>query len=159
MLVDDEENIIKSLKRVLRPYKEWDVESYLNADDALKRARSCIFDVIISDYKMPGTDGIEFLTQMKELQPEAMRILLTGTNETKTVLDAINQASAFKYITKPWNDDELIETVSDAINIKKDIVKNKFLAQRIKEYEEQDELFNLQTIESLNCLDNALSFA
>ena len=132
LLVDDEENIIKSLKRVLRPYTEWDVEYYLSADEALKRARSCIFDVIISDYKMPGMDGIDFLAEMKELQPDAMRILLTGTNATETVIDAINVASAYKYITKPWDDKELIDTIISALAIKKDLVEDKFLAQKLK---------------------------
>ena len=134
MLVDDEENIIKSLKRVLRSQKDWEVESFTLAEEALRRATTCVFDVIISDFKMPGMDGIDFLGEMKELQPDAMRILLTGTRESNTVMEAINHAGAYKFITKPWDDAVLLQTISDAIDLRMQLVTNRFLAERSREY-------------------------
>ena len=84
MIVDDEENILKALNRSLRREADWEIECYSNAEDALRRARSCIFDAVISDCNMPGCNGIDFLAELRELQPAAWAAALgdRGTPQT-----------------------------------------------------------------------------
>ncbi len=135
MLVDDEENILKSLNRLLRQEKKWDVESYTSPVDALKRARTSIFDVVISDCRMPEMDGLEFLGQLKALQPDAMRILLTGAISIETLMDAINKAGAFRFITKPWEDEMLLSAIRDGLRLRDIMIENRFLADKVREHE------------------------
>jgi hypothetical protein len=142
MLLDDEENILKSLNRTLRRFESWDVEAYTLPEDAFKRAQSCIFDVIISDYHMPNMNGVEFLSEIKKLQPDAMRILLTGHVDINVLLDALNTANAFRFIPKPWNDDALITIIDEALMYKDIISENKMLAAQVKE--QRNELNSLK---------------
>lgn len=135
MLVDDEENILKSLNRVLRQEKNWDVESYTSAVDALKRARTAVFDVVISDCRMPEMDGLEFLSQLRELQPDAMRILLTGAVNIDTLMAAINKAAAFRFIAKPWEDELLLSAIRDGLRFRDIVIENRFLADKVREHE------------------------
>ncbi|MCB1615452.1 MAG: response regulator [Pseudomonadales bacterium] len=137
MLVDDEENILKSLHRSLRKQKDLDIEAYLNATDALKRANSCIFDLVISDCRMPGIDGLEFLRQLKEVQPDAMRIVLTGAVNIETLMSAINKAGAFRFIAKPWDDEILVETIREGLRFRDIMVENRMLAARVREQENE----------------------
>jgi DNA-binding NtrC family response regulator len=137
MIVDDEENIIKSLRRTFYKQRDWDVESYTNADDALKRANTCIFDVIISDCRMPGTDGLEFLYQLKQLQPDAIRILLTGAVDINTLMQAVNKAGAYRFVAKPWDDNMLIELIKEGLCYRSILVENRMLADKIREQENE----------------------
>jgi DNA-binding NtrC family response regulator len=137
MIVDDEENILKSLHRTFRKQSDWDIESYLNAEDALKRARTCIFDAIISDCRMPGINGVEFLCELKQLQPDAIRILLTGAVDVNTLMEAINKAGAFRFIAKPWDDDMLIESIKEGLRYRDILVENRMLAAKVREQESE----------------------
>lgn len=144
MIVDDEESIIHSLIRTLRKQENWDLESYKNAGDAMKRAKTCIFDVIVSDCRMPGIDGLEFLREMKNLQPDAIRILLTGMVDIPTLMMAINTAGAFRFITKPWDDEFLINSIKEGLNYRNILVENRILAQKLRDQE--NEIRNLKLI-------------
>lgn len=135
MLVDDEENILKSLNRLLKTEKRWEIELYTSAIDALKRANTTIFDVVISDCMMPDMDGLEFLSQLRQLQPDAMRILLTGSVNIETLMSAINKACAFRFITKPWEDALLLSAIWDALWFRDIIVENRMLAEKVREQE------------------------
>ena len=137
MLVDDEVNILKSLGRLLSFQSDWEVETYDNATDALKRARSSIFDVIISDYNMPEYHGIDFLRDMRELQPDACRILLTGVADMETLTAAINTAGAFRFFTKPWDDDQLIQGIREGIHYRQIQVENRMLAEKLRDQEDE----------------------
>lgn len=137
MIVDDEPNILKSLNRALRKHSDWDVETYENVDHALKRAQTMTFDLVISDYKMPRMDGVEFLNEVKRLQPEAMRIILSGVTELQPVLDAINKAEIFRYIPKPWDDSDLIMTINQALEHRRVLVENRLLADRVRQQQQE----------------------
>jgi response regulator RpfG family c-di-GMP phosphodiesterase len=106
LLVDDEENILSSLRRVLRgePYS---VQIANSGEQALEILRQQPVDLVISDARMPGMDGATLLAEVQKHWPGSMRILLTGYADITTTIRAINQGQIYRYISKPWDDDEL----------------------------------------------------
>jgi response regulator RpfG family c-di-GMP phosphodiesterase len=76
--------------------------------EALRLAETHKFDLLLSDYLMPGMNGIQFLTHTKQLQPEASRVLLTGHADKQSAIAAINQAALFQYVEKPWDNAQLL---------------------------------------------------
>jgi two-component system, probable response regulator PhcQ len=141
MIVDDEENILKALTRTLRTEADWEIECYSNGHDALKRARSSIFDAVVSDCNMPGFSGIEFLSELRELQPDACRILLTGMVNVDTLMKAINQAGAFRFFTKPWDDTALMDGIREGLKYRDMIVENRMLAQKVRDQQTELEYY------------------
>ncbi len=137
MIVDDEENILKSLKRVLNKYNDLEVDIFTDIDQALKRAQTKNYDLFISDYRMPQMDGIEFLSQVKDYQPDSMRFILSGYTDLEALLGAINKANIYRFISKPWQDYDLIETIRQALKQREVLRENKYLAEKLKEQEEQ----------------------
>jgi len=126
LLVDDEPNVLKSLQRIFRQenYLITLANSGLEALDQLKKSP---FQLMISDYKMPHMNGAELLKQAKILQPDMIRIMLTGQAETGAVMGAVNEGAVYKFILKPWNDDDLRVTVALALEQYDLIRKNKLL--------------------------------
>lgn len=102
LLVDDEENVRNALKRVLKR-EGYEVYSVPGGIEALSQLRKISPDVIISDFLMPEMDGIEFLQKTRELQPEAVRIILTAHADLQMALQAINEAGIYRLLTKPWD--------------------------------------------------------
>ena len=133
MIVDDEENILKALTRTLRREADWEIECYSSAEEALRRARSCIFDAVISDCNMPGCNGIEFLAELREIQPDACRILMTGMVNIDTLMQAINQAGAFRFFAKPWDDEALISGIREGLRYRDMLVENRMLAEKVRD--------------------------
>ncbi len=115
LLVDDEVNITKALRRLLMEYDQYDVFTVESGADAvLLLEEQSDFGVIISDQRMPGMTGVEFLARARELTPDAVRILLTGYADIEASISAINQGAVFRYLTKPWKDEELLQVVAEA---------------------------------------------
>ena len=114
LLVDDEENILRSLKRVLRK-GDWEIETAPSGEAGLELLHAWAPEVIISDYRMPGMTGVEFLTRVKECAPKVQRIMLTGQADQTAIEDAINRSEVFRFISKPWNDSQLVLTVRNAV--------------------------------------------
>ena len=133
MIVDDEEHILSAVKRMFRRYRDWDIESYSSPELALRRAQCCVFDVVISDYKMPTMNGVDFLTELKSMQPNAVRVLLTGSVQVSTLLESINKAGVFRFIAKPWDDNEFIDIVQAAIEHRETTIENQILADQVRE--------------------------
>lgn len=144
LIVDDEEHILKALTRTFRHQQDWQVETFTRAEDALRRARSRLFDAVITDCVMPDIDGIQFLSELKSLQPDAARILLTGVVNVDTLMAAINEASAFRFFTKPWDDAQLIEAVSEGLRIKQILLENRMLAQKVRDQQQELDLLRRQ---------------
>ncbi|UZE97404.1 response regulator [Alkalimarinus alittae] len=132
VIIDDEINILKSIQRVLR-HQPWEVLTYNNPHDAINdlSGRSDI-DVIISDYRMPEIDGVEVLQTLKEYCPDSIRMILSGQVDMAGVLDAINKAEVYRFIMKPWNDDDLVMTIKNAISHNELIKENKQLAETVR---------------------------
>ncbi|MGH8450127.1 HD domain-containing phosphohydrolase [Pseudomonas sp.] len=114
LLVDDEESILNSLRRLLRtqPYEVLLAGSGAQALDILA-TRSV--DLVMSDARMPGMDGAQLLAEVHRLYPATSRILLTGYADVTTIIKAINEGQIHRYISKPWNDDELQLVLSQSL--------------------------------------------
>ncbi|PWB47720.1 MAG: hypothetical protein C3F18_11970 [Nitrosomonadales bacterium] len=113
LLLDDEENILTSLTRLLRRdgYK---ILRATNAAAALDLLAQNPAGVIISDQRMPEMTGVEFLRRVKRLYPETVRMVLSGYTDLKSVTDAINEGAIYKFLTKPWDDDLLRANILEA---------------------------------------------
>jgi DNA-binding NtrC family response regulator len=115
LCVDDEPNILRSLHWML--HKEFNVMTATDGASALEMLRKHDFDVIVSDQRMPGMIGSEFLRQACQVAPRAMRILLTGYSDMQALLRSINEGEVFRFVSKPWKNDELSRTVREAAQI------------------------------------------
>ena len=115
LLVDDEENILRALQRLLMD-ENFSIETAASGEAALEKLQALEnVGLIVSDQRMPGMNGAEFLGRSREIAPDAVRILLTGYSDVSATIDAINRGGASRYLSKPWNDDELVQTVRDAV--------------------------------------------
>jgi DNA-binding NtrC family response regulator len=135
MVVDDEDNILRALRRVLSG-NDQDVELFSNPHEALRRVQVAIFDLIISDYRMPDMDGVHFLCEVKKLQPESMRIIISGHADMQGLLGAINEAEIFRFVRKPWDDYDLQATVQNALLHRSVLVENRRLADQVRRQRE-----------------------
>jgi diguanylate cyclase (GGDEF)-like protein len=117
LLVDDEQNIVSALKRLVRR-DGYQILIANSGTDALDILEKNTVDVIISDQRMPGMTGVEFLSIVKERYPDTIRLMLSGYTELKSVVDAINEGSVFRFLTKPWDDDKLRACIKDAFQYK-----------------------------------------
>ncbi|MFO7992557.1 MAG: response regulator [Marinobacter sp.] len=115
-LVDDEPNILNALKRLLRPHG-WEIHTYNNVEAALTGLLEHRFAVIISDYQMPTADGVTYLQFAKQRQPDAMRLVLSAYGDRNSMIKAINQAEVYRYLSKPWDDYEVVAAIRSAIDI------------------------------------------
>jgi DNA-binding NtrC family response regulator len=136
MAVDDDENLLKALKRELeRPSGEagsrqfkLEVSVYSAQERALAAASEHPFDVVIADYAMPSLDGIEFLGRLRKLRPDAVRILLSGKADVDVLVEAVNAARVYHYMLKPWFDFELRSLISQALVYREMELENRILA-------------------------------
>lgn len=133
MLVDDEDYILNALKRTINMYTDWEVETYQDPQEALRRARTTVFDAVVTDYMMPEVNGLELLQELREIQPDTIRILLTGVNDIETVMAAINKAGAFRFIPKPWDDDQLLDSIREGLKFRDILLENRILAETVRE--------------------------
>ncbi len=114
LLVDDEPNILSALKRLFRPlgYRILTAES---GDEGLEWLEREPVDLVLSDMRMPGMSGAEFLEQVRARWPETVRLLLTGFADIASTIDAINRGEISRYIAKPWDDNEIVLIVRQAL--------------------------------------------
>jgi response regulator RpfG family c-di-GMP phosphodiesterase len=115
LFVDDEENILKAIKRLFmdEPFEILTASS--GADGLLVLQMEGDVGVIVSDQRMPSMSGAEFLEKSKALAPDAIRMVLTGYADVSAAVDAINKGGAWKYLAKPWKDEELVLAVREAV--------------------------------------------
>ena len=106
LLVDDEESILNSLRRLLRS-QPYEVVLATSGAQALEIMATRPIDLVMSDARMPGMDGATLLAEVHRLYPATSRILLTGYADLTTIIKAINDGQIHRYISKPWNDEEL----------------------------------------------------
>ena len=130
VVVDDEEMILTSLSSLLALESDYDVRAFLSPGEALAEVRNTDIDLVISDYLMPEMDGISFLSKMRELKPEAPRIILTGYADKENAIKAINEVALFQYIQKPWDNDDLMIVIRNALEKQRLL---KALEQKIEE--------------------------
>ena len=129
LLVDDEPNILSALSRLLRQYLITTAEG---GEEALQLAKEQKFDVVISDYRMPGINGIEFLMFFKQMQPDAIRLMLTGHADLQGAQQAINEAQVFRFINKPWNNADILNAIENGLAYQRLLMENKRLADQVR---------------------------
>lgn len=150
MLVDDEDNILRALRRVLGAPEAWcgdeskvdpdaadvprnAVEIFSSPAAALARARDGVpFDIVISDYRMPEMDGVAFLKALREYQPDAVRIILSGYADMQGLIGAINEANIQRFIVKPWDDYTLCADVRQLLELQTLQLENRRLADELR---------------------------
>lgn len=113
LLVDDEPAVLSSLKRLFRR-DGYQVLSAPSGAEALELLARHPVDVILSDQRMPGMTGVEFLRRTKVLHPQTVRITLSGYTDLQSIIDAVNEGAVYKFLVKPWDDERLREHVAQA---------------------------------------------
>lgn len=126
LVVDDEEIVLVALRETLRR-EGYQVDTTVDALQALELVRQEQYAVIITDQMMPLLSGLEFLGQVKQLQPDATRILITAVLSLSTVIDAINKGEIYRFIVKPWLREELLATIRNAVQRYELILRNTVL--------------------------------
>lgn len=114
LLVDDEANILASLKRTLRR-EGYDILTATSAAEGFSLLAKNSVQVIVSDQRMPEMNGTEFLSRVKNLYPETVRMVLSGYSEISAVTDSINKGAVYRFMLKPWDDERLKEEISGAL--------------------------------------------
>jgi response regulator RpfG family c-di-GMP phosphodiesterase len=135
LLVDDEPSILSALRRSLRATR-YDVLTADSGAAALDMLASTEVDLIISDMRMPYMNGAEFLARAQALYPDTMRVLLTGYSEVDSVVRAINEGGVYRYLNKPWDDQDLLLTAVQAIeqrSLRKETARLTALTQKQNE--------------------------
>jgi putative two-component system response regulator len=126
LLVDDEAHILSSLVRALRK-DGYCIHTADSGQKGLAIAQKVDLGVVVSDQMMPGMDGVTFLERLREIQPDTERILLTAYASLDNAVDAINRSWIFRYLTKPWNPEDLQQTIAKAFSAHNLRRENRFL--------------------------------
>ena len=140
LIVDDDVSILKALRRLLTitPCTVGDESFKLTIDccaspeEALERARSTPYALVLSDYRMPGMNGVQFLKAFREIQPDASRLILSGYADLNGLIGAINEAGICRFISKPWNDYELTATLGQVLALRELTLENQRLADQAR---------------------------
>src|ERR1700743_2144921 len=130
LYVDDEINNLNSFKAAFR--RDFTIFTAQSAKEGRKILDSNEIGVIITDQRMPMMTGIEFLESILPVYPDTIRILLTGFSDINAVMDAINRGQVYKYLVKPWQNDELKMYIENALEIYHLRKENKDLARRLQ---------------------------
>lgn len=117
LYVDDEQNNLMSFKASFR--LKYNVFTAISGDEAIKMLKENNIEIIITDQRMPNMTGLEFLEMVLQINPDPMRILLTGYADLNAVIEAVNKGKIFHYLSKPWNEEELDMTILRAYDIYK----------------------------------------
>ena len=132
LCVDDEKNVLRSLQRLFMD-EDYEIFTATNGEDGLAiLEQNPDIQLIISDYRMPGMDGVDFLKHVHDRQPDTIRIVLSGYADTASVVGAINEGQIYKFIPKPWNDEELLITIRGAIDVYTLRQKNTLLTEKLQ---------------------------
>lgn len=126
LFVDDEPNILSALRRLFRG-QGYRVLLAEGGEQGLELLRSEAVDLVVSDMRMPGMDGARFLEAVRANWPEIVRILLTGYSDMSSTVAAINRGEIYRYIAKPWDDNDILLVVRDALNQKRLKAENRRL--------------------------------
>src|SRR5512138_3500882 len=141
LVVDDDEHVRRALRRVLRRTKCRVVDAP-DAEAAMAVLSAEPVQVVVSDYRMPGMSGVEFLRAVKDRWPRIQRVLLTGQADSTAIEEAVNQSEIFRFIWKPWDDGHLLITIQSAIDQFWTIEENARLHTLLEQRNDQLERLN-----------------
>ncbi|GGC65103.1 hypothetical protein GCM10011396_10110 [Undibacterium terreum] len=131
LIVDDEPNILASIRRLLRR-EGYQILVANSGMEGLSILETNSVDVIISDQRMPNMTGVEFLRKAKLSHPDTVRIVLSGYTELQSITDAINEGAIYKFLTKPWDDEQLRLNIQEAFHYKEMADENRRLTFQIQ---------------------------
>ncbi|TDN47766.1 ATP-binding response regulator [Azoarcus indigens] len=143
LLVDDEGNILSAMKRLLRR-DGYRILSAAGGEEALALLDREAVDVIVSDQRMPGMSGVEFLRRARLCHPHTVRIVLSGYTELQSVTSAINEGAVYKFLTKPWDDEQLRANIAEAFRHKALLDENRRLTDTLAQRNQELAEANLQ---------------
>ncbi|PHV11248.1 response regulator [Chitinimonas sp. BJB300] len=139
LLLDDEPNILKSLRRTLSRLEDekgeaipLEIDCFEDPIAALKAAETKTYAAVISDYRMPQMNGVEFLLFFRTKQPDAVRIILSGFSDVSGMIAAINDAQIFRFLAKPWHEGELMYTLLQGFATRQLLLENRRLADIVR---------------------------
>jgi DNA-binding NtrC family response regulator len=118
-IVDDEEMVLTSLRSFLTLETDYNILTFESPVKALEKIKADTVNLVISDYLMPEMNGIEFLSKVREVKPQIPRIILTGYADKENAIKAINTVGLYQYIEKPWNNDDLLIILRNALEKQK----------------------------------------
>ncbi len=117
LFVDDEPKVLSAIERALGIKAGYSLSFAESGKEALEMLKSEPCKVLVSDVKMPHFNGLDFLVKVKELYPDIIRVVLSGHNDVQLVLEAVNKRSIDRYLTKPWDVEDLKATLSQCIEL------------------------------------------
>jgi DNA-binding NtrC family response regulator len=135
LIVDDEAPIRRALQRLFAR-EHYRVLEAAGEQEALKIADADTVDLIISDYVMPGGNGLDLLTTMKKRHPHVVRMIMTGRADLQAVITAINEGHVYRFVLKPWDNDDVCLSVRLALELAWLLSENGRLVGRLQEQEE-----------------------
>ncbi len=143
LLVDDEANILAALRRLLRR-AGYTILTATSGKEGLELLATHSVDVIVSDQRMPGMTGVEFLRKAKDMAPDTVRMVLSGYTDLQSVTDAINEGAIYKFLTKPWDDAMLVANIDEAFRRKLLSDENRRLSAELSQANSELERINTQ---------------
>jgi len=134
LLVDDEANVLSALQRLLRRHlgTAVKVDTFNDPLQALQCAYGHGWDVVLTDYRMPGLNGLDFLRKLVKVQPDVVRMVLSASADLPTVLDAVNDVGVFRYLVKPWQPEQLVSHVVRALEHSRELKAQRALADEMR---------------------------
>jgi response regulator RpfG family c-di-GMP phosphodiesterase len=143
LLVDDEENILRSIQRLLMDEENVEITIATSGEEGLKLLPALTnLGLIVSDQRMPGMTGALFLEKARDIKPDASRIILTGYADVTAAVDAINKGGAWRYLSKPWNDEDLLRIIREGLERYRMIVENIRLSSLVLKQNQELEEWN-----------------
>ncbi|HYE09008.1 MAG TPA: HD domain-containing phosphohydrolase [Patescibacteria group bacterium] len=159
LIVDDDSNVVKALIRTLNCL-DCDIHATDKPEEAINELYNKRYDIIITDQRMPKITGLEILKEAQKIDDDILGILITGYSDMEVVVAAINEISLFRYITKPWNNEDLVHIINEALAYRKermDQINNsirnmkeiEMYKEKIKNFNEKLHLLNMKTKNAL----------
>ena len=156
LFIDDEEGVLKALKRIFLD-ENYQILTATSGEAALQILERQNVHLVISDHRMPGMTGAQLLKEIKNRWPETIRIMLTGYADVQSIMGAVNEGAVYKFITKPWNDEDLRLTVSLALQQYVLIRENKKLKEVTKQQQAKLKNYSALLAENNGILGNILA--
>ena len=142
IFVDDEENVLKSLERLFQN-EGYEIYTASSGQEALKLLDEHEFSLILSDYRMPELNGIDFLKLAKEKSPNTIRMILTGFADVDVAISSINEGEVYKFVEKPWNGENLKVQIKRAVEHYELVKERKELLEKVKKQNEELKEWNI----------------
>jgi YesN/AraC family two-component response regulator len=134
LFVDDEPSVLDGFRRML--HRDFEVDTATGGEDGLALVRGIVpYAVVVSDMRMPGMNGAEFLAQVRQLVPETVRILLTGYSDMDAAIDAVNEGNIFRYLTKPCQKEVLVKAINASLEKYRTDTDEKILVKKARIFE------------------------